>query len=60
MSKISELASTGSSSFSKGMKKDRSMMQTLKRREQARNTAREANEFANLVMSFVRGSNTFE
>lgn len=60
MSKISELASTGSSSFSKGMKKDRSMMQALKRREQARNTEREADEFANLVMSFVRGSNTFE
>jgi len=59
MSKISELASTGSSSFSKGMKKDQSMMQTLKRREQARKTAIDANEFANLVMSFVRGSNTF-
>lgn len=60
MSKISELASTGSSLLSKGMKKDRSMMQTLKRRERARKTARDANEFANLVMSFVRGSNTFE
>lgn len=51
--KISELSSTTSGSFSKGMKKDRYQKQLLKRREQARNTAKDADEFAKLVMSYV-------
>lgn len=51
--KISELASTGSSTFSRGTKKDYRQQQLLKRREQARNTAKDADEFAKLVMSYV-------
>ncbi|QIQ61304.1 hypothetical protein V039C_0026 [Vibrio phage V039C] len=60
MKKASEINCQSSYPYPRVEKKDNKTKQELKRREQARNTAREANEFANLVMSFVRGSNTFE